>query len=391
MIKIEKKEACCGCYACANSCPVHCISLEYDEEGFSYPKVDTKKCINCGLCEKNCPMLHTEPDKKIEPVAYAVNNKDEEVRWTSSSGGIFHAVAKEIIKEGGVVFGSALVEGGRRAEHRWVEKEADLAALRGSKYIQSAILNTYSEAKEFLTSGRKVLFTGTPCQIEGLKTFLGKEYENLFCMDIICHGVPSQKVWEKYLAYQEKRAGAKVKEVCFRKKIYGWKGFSMYLKFENGKEYHRPFAEDIYMNVFLKDVCLRPSCYQCPFKKMTSQSDLMIADFWGVGEVVSDMDDDRGTSLLLIHSQKGAEMFEKMKAGLKYAKVPLDKALKENPRMLTSVPYNQEKEKFFGELEQLSFPKLAKKYAPPNLDNSPKAVIVRVLRRMGIYDKIRRR
>lgn len=391
MIRIEEKEKCCGCYACENICPANCIRLETDEEGFVYPKADAEKCIHCGLCEKVCPVLQVKPDTGKEPKAYAVNNKDEEVRWTSSSGGIFHAVAKEILKNGGVVFGSAMAEDGRTAQHRWVEREADLAALRGSKYIQSLIGETYAQAKEFLKSGRKVLFTGTPCQIEGLKTFLGKEYDNLFCMDIICHGVPSPKVWQKYLAYREKQAGAKAKEVCFRKKIYGWKGFSMYIAFENGKVYHRTFPEDIYMNVFLKDVCLRPSCYDCAFKKMNSSSDIMIADFWGVGSIAPQMDDDKGTSLVLIHSEKGAELFERMTAGIKCTKVPLKEALQDNPRMLTSVPYNIDRESFFKELDEVSFPKLARKYAKPKLDNSPKAVVVRTLRRAGIYDKLRKK
>jgi len=391
MIKIEEKEKCCGCYSCVNSCPVKCIALVTDQEGFEYPVVDETKCINCGLCEKNCPILQAKPGADTEPPAYAMMNKEEEVRLSSSSGGVFHAVAKEILKEDGVVFGSALVENGRTARHMWVEKEADLGLLRGSKYIQSFIGNTYTEAKEFLQAGRKVLFTGTPCQIEGLKAFLEKDYENLYCLDIICHGVPSPKVWSKYLDYREKKAKAKVKNANFRKKVYGWKGFSMYIEFENGKVYQRTFPEDIYMNVFLKDICLRPSCHKCEFKKWSESSDITIADFWGVGRVAPKMDDDKGTSLALINSPKGQELFKRMQSGLACVQVDLKESLRENPQMLTSAPYNPNREAFFEDLEKMAFDKLAKKYAKPVLDHSPKAVIVRILRRAGIYDKLRNR
>ena len=238
MIKVEEKSRCSGCHACSNACPKNCIQMTSDEEGFWYPQVDKEKCINCGLCEKVCPIIHKwQPDDSRTTTAMAAINLNEEIRLKSSSGGIFTLIAEEIIKQGGVVFGAALTDDFRSVHHIYVDNTDDLEKLRGSKYVQSKIGDTYKQAKDYLDSGRKVLFTGTPCQIGGLYSYLRTPYENLFTQDIICHGVPSPMVWEKYIEGHERKASSKTNIVTFRNKANGWKAYSVFIGFDNYKEY----------------------------------------------------------------------------------------------------------------------------------------------------------
>ena len=238
MIEIKDKKDCCGCQACVTVCTKHCIAMQADNEGFLYPIVDKSACTNCGLCEKVCPVINqSEPHKPLK--VYAAKNKNEDIRRQSSSGGIFTLLAEKVINEGGVVFGARFNENWN-VVHSWTDTKEGIAALRGSKYVQSTIGNTYNEAREFLKQGRKVLFSGTPCQIAGLKKFLRKEYNNLLTVDVVCHGVPSPLVWRKYLEEvrenirAEREAGKNtvsfslndlpvITGISFRDKTHGWK------------------------------------------------------------------------------------------------------------------------------------------------------------------------
>ena len=296
MIHIQNKIDCCGCHACAQICPQHCITMQPDAEGFLYPQIDETACIHCNLCEKVCPILQSlEEPKDKTPAAYAAINKDDDIRRQSSSGGVFTLLAEYILAQGGVVFGAAMADDQRSVRHIAVETPEDLAALRGSKYLQSTIGNTYGEAKQALQAGRKVLFTGTPCQIEGLKSFLqGREYPNLYCMDVICHGVPSPLAWQTYVSEQETRAGVPARRTFFRHKKYGWKTFALLLEFSNNKAYECVLSKDAFMQAFLQNACLRPSCHACHFKKLNRVSDITVADYWGVQNQQPDMDDDKG-------------------------------------------------------------------------------------------------
>lgn len=355
-LEIKEKKDCMGCYACYNICPKNCITMESDSEGFWYPKMDYDKCIRCKMCIKVCPIINKVVVEN-EPLAYACYNKDENIRTESSSGGIFTLVAEEIINNGGVVFGVGFDEA-FNVVHSYVESNEELCRFRGSKYVQSRIGNTYKQVKYFLEQGREVLFTGTPCQIGGLKSFLGKDYDNLFCMDNICHGVPSPKVWRKYIDYREKKSGSKIKKIDFRLKNQGWKDYSVSFLFENNTEYCKKYSKDLYMRAFLKDVCLRPSCYACEFKTLNRESDITLADFWGIQKILPDMDDDKGTSLIFVNSLKGQTMFEKIKDKIISKEVDINQAVYFNSAAIKSVKLNPNRENFFEKLDELDFDKL---------------------------------
>lgn len=307
MIQIHNKKDCSGCSACANDCPKNCIKMERDEMGFAYPKVDADVCINCGRCETVCPIL--SPAKENNPLSVkGAKNRDESVRRTSSSGGTFFELAKEIISRGGIVYGCAL-DSELVARHIGVETVEDLSALKGSKYVQSNVGATYREVKKYLMSGREVLYSGTPCQIAGLKNYLGKDYDNLLLVDVLCHGVPSPGVFEDYLAYLGEKFGAKPVSVNFRNKEKSWKRLYFEAKFDNGKRYFTFCGYDRYMSMFLNNISLRPSCYDCRFTTVNRQGDITLGDFWGIGRKYPERDDDKGISLIIVNSEKGEKAY----------------------------------------------------------------------------------
>ncbi|MBU3111061.1 Coenzyme F420 hydrogenase/dehydrogenase, beta subunit C-terminal domain [Clostridium lacusfryxellense] len=352
MIKIKQKQSCSGCGACANACPKQCIAMVEGDEGFLYPQVDVVKCIDCGLCEKVCPIINKWSSKHT-PIAYACINKNENIRLESSSGGVFTIIGENTINSGGVVFGAAYNDE-LKLVHSYAITIEGLAKYRGSKYEQSIIGETYKQAKEFLHKGIPVLYTGTPCQIGGLYSYLGKEYEKLLCIDIVCHGVPSPKVFKRYKAGIEDRYGAKIKKIAFRRKDAGWKLYNLELSFDNNTEYKNIFTEDMYMRGFLQNLYLRPSCYYCSFKTIYRQSDITIADFWGIENILPEIDDDKGTSLILVNSTKGNKVFEELQDKMVVEKVDLDEAIKYNPSAVTSVKYNPNRDKFFEKLNSYS-------------------------------------
>lgn len=344
MILISDKKKCCGCTACVQRCPKHCISLKEDTEGFLYPKVDTTTCINCGLCEKVCPVLHPVPSTKI-PSVYAGINNDTNIRLQSSSGGIFTLIAEHILQKNGVVFGACFDEQWN-VVHRYTETKDGLSRFRGSKYVQSHIGESFLQAKRFLDEGREVLFSGTPCQIAGLKNFLRKPYQNLLTVDVVCHGVPSPKVWQKYLhesvckVYHIRQSSSfpladKVTDINFRSKEKGWKGFCMSLVYKNQKKEMIPFYNDTYMNVFLSNLSLRPSCYACPAKLYHTQSDITLADFWGIDRLHPEIDDDKGCGLILVHNDHALSLLKSLNCQLQEQK--LNEVIAFNPNIAHSV------------------------------------------------------
>lgn len=308
MINIQDKSKCCGCSACLHICPKCSISFKEDREGFLYPELNKKTCVDCGLCEKVCPFLN-QNDERLPLKVFAAKHPDDEIRMSSSSGGIFTLLAEQVIDEGGVVFGAKFNENWE-VIHDFTETKDGLTPFRGSKYVQSRIGGAYAIAEGFLKSGRKVMFTGTPCQIAGLKKYLRKEYDNLLTVDFVCHGVPSPMVWRKYLSEELQHHKDKVlKTIEFRDKSIGWKKFSFVLKFdrslvdgENRPVLTSVFYENPYMRAFLSNLSLRPSCYACPAKSGKSGADITIGDFWGIDKVSKEIDDDRGISLCLLHN-----------------------------------------------------------------------------------------
>lgn len=359
-MKIIEKSECMGCHACYSVCPKQAITMVKDEKGFKVYKIDEEKCIKCGLCKKVCPVLNSRIIES-KPEAFAIINKDEEIRKNSSSGGVFTLIAEYIIKDGGVVFGAAFDEDWH-VKHSYTDKVEELNRFRGSKYLQSTIGDSYKKAKEFLENGRKVLFTGTPCQIEGLKSYLQKEYDNLYTQDIICHGVPSPKVYNKYLEYQNNIfLNKEIKRIEHRNKDNGWQDFNMKITYDN-IDYIKSHNEDPFMQAFLRDTILRDSCYNCHFKKKNRNADITLADFWGINNVLPEMNDDKGTSLVIIHSMKGKELLENIKNKIICKKVDFETAIKYNQSMIKSVKKDEKREYFFKNLNQLPFDKLVDKY-----------------------------
>lgn len=383
MIEIKDKEDCCGCYACYNICPKQCITMKTDNEGFWYPNIDKNECINCNLCEKVCPIIN--PVKRVDSkkIAYASMNKDEQVRMKSSSGGIFSILAEYIIKNNGVVYGAAFDED-FNIKHKRILYSTDLDLLRGSKYVQSSIGDIYKQVKNDLENNNPVLFTGTPCQVEGLRSYLRKEYVNLITMDFICHGVPSPLVWEKYLKKMKKSKQENIKNIYFRNKDIGWKLFSLKIIFDK-RIYSNDLNNDLFMKGFLQDVYLRPSCYNCKFKKINRISDITVADFWGVENILPKMDDDKGISLIVVHSEKGKQLFDKLSEKMILNEVNLNEAIKYNPSMISSVKYNEKRNEFFLDLNSgENLTNLIRKYTKisfgKRVKNKIKSIIKKLIR-----------
>ena len=362
MEEVVEKNKCCGCHACFNVCPKNAISMKEDVKGFKYPIINRAKCINCGLCKKVCPIISGPSQTEKEIDSYACFNTNLDERLNSSSGGIFILLAKEIINRKGVVFG-ATFEKNFNITHSYTEKEEDLIQFMGSKYTQSVIGESYKKVKEFLDKDRYVLFTGTPCQIEGLKSFLRKDYDKLYTQDIICHGVPAPKVWNKYLEYQKDIFKENIWNVQFRNKDHGWTLFRTKVFFDT-RTYSESHHKDLFMKSFLSNICLRDSCYNCSFKKKYRISDITLADYWGINKINPDMYDDKGTSLVIINSDKGRELFNIIKNKLKYIDTDLDQALVYNPAMIKSVNHNPNEEDFINNIDSMNIDELVNKYVP---------------------------
>lgn len=343
MIHITDKKNCCGCSACVQRCPKQCIRLEEDTEGFLYPQVDEETCIKCGLCEKVCPILN-QADKLSVLEVLAVKNPNDEERMNSSSGGVFLPLAREVINQGGVVFG-AVYDESWEVHHVYAEKIEDVYPMMGSKYLQSKIGNSFKDAERFLKQGREVLFVGSPCQIAGLRTYLlNKQYQNLLAVDFLCHGVPSPGVWRRYLAesyggYDAKEqsrlqatagknsvlllslnATSPIVDIKFRDKTEsGWKKFRFVVRQKSASkaDQNTVLSSDIhydnpFMRGFLSDIYLRPSCYECKCKNGVNHSDMTIADFWGINQIAPEFDDDKGVGLVLLNTKKGEEYFSRL-------------------------------------------------------------------------------
>ena len=388
MIDIQHKEICSGCHACFAVCPQKCITMIADKEGFLYPQVDAQECIHCGKCKLVCPGLNIKEAGRAEKtVAYAAINEKEGIREKSSSGGVFYALACATVKKNGVVFGASFDKNGQ-VVHTFIDSEKDIGKLMGSKYTQSNIDETFLHAKAFLQAGREVLFVGTPCQIVGLKAFLGREYETLFCVDIVCHGVPSPKLWGKYLQHQEKEYGEKAEKIFFRDKSTGWRAYSVKIEFKNGKIYQKPHEDDAFMRLFLSDVCLRPSCHSCKYKGVSRTSDITLADCWGAERLLEEFDDDKGISLVLVHTSKGMNALDYALKECKRCEVDINKAVKENPSIIRATMPHKDRTQFFAELETISFRKAMKKYAPYQWNMKERLAFI--LKKTGIWKLIRK-
>lgn len=358
MIKILSPADCCGCSACEQICPLGCISMQEDSEWFAYPVVDTVKCIDCGLCEKVCPIINSKELTRTQGV-FAVKSKDDNLRLESSSGGVFTLLAEKILDDGGIVFG-ACYDSNWEVTHSWIDTKQGLEKFRGSKYVQSRINGAYKDAEMFLKAGRKVLFSGTPCQISGLRLFLRKNYDNLVMVDVACHGVPSPGVWRKYLqevinkhtVVSSSKDVSAITGINFRDKRFGWKKYSfvVYVKSAIDADNSSILLSDIhshnvYMDAFLSDLSLRPSCYDCRSKLGRSGSDITIADYWGIDSVHPGFNDDKGVSLVILNTEKGERAFNDIDVIKEESCI--NEAVKCNPSILISVKQPKKRALFF--------------------------------------------
>lgn len=341
-------DLCVGCTACMSVCPKQCITMEKDKDGFAYPKVtNLSDCIECGACERICP-VHVQKNKKGDlPLAYAAFSSDKSIRIDSASGGIFSELAKRIIAKGGAVFG-AIYNDTFAVEHCCIENEDDLCRLRGAKYSESNLGNTFTDVLSKLKQGQNVLFSGTPCQVAGLKAFIKKDYSNLFCVDFVCHGVPSPMAWKVYIDYRAKTDanGEIPMEINLRSKNTGWSNYqySNVFKYKNGIEHSILSSQSLFMKLFVGDYISRPSCENCKFKGYKRVSDITLGDFWGIWNVDPEMDDNKGTSVILVQSEKGQSLWKEISNKIKFKEVSLEQASQQNPSMLVASKANPKRD-----------------------------------------------
>lgn len=365
MIKINEKKDCCGCNACMQKCPASCIIINEDNEGFLYPQINTEFCVNCGLCEDVCPNINQLNERKPLYI-YAAKNKNEVIREHSSSGGIFTLLAEYVLSRKGIVFGARFNDNWE-VMHDYTETVDGLAAFRGSKYVQSNINDNFIKAEQFLQSGKNVLFSGTPCQIAGLKLFLQKEYENLLTIDFVCHGVPSPKVWRIYLdeLIKSKKIRKETSKIIsdnfsieeiinieFRNKSLGWKRYSFLIDIYKSKKntiFSEPLDENVFMKGFLNDLYLRPSCYGCPSKYFKSHSDITIGDYWGIEHILPEYDDEKGVSLVMVNTDKAFDIYGNIDADS--IETSYKNAFSGNPAIETSAKIHKNRESFFLQID----------------------------------------
>lgn len=355
---LADKNQCTGCTACANICPKSCIEMKEDDEGFSYPVIDNSRCISCLACERVCPILNNHTHKDEETKAYAALSKNDETRLESSSGGIFSELAKLILQANGIVYG-AKYDNDFKVIHTGIEDIESLKELRGAKYSQSDLSTIFQTVKKQLNNGRQVLFSGTPCQIGGLKAFLKKDYDNLYCIDFVCHGVPSPLVWKKYIEYRSQvDADNQVPEyINLRNKESGWSHYSYQVEFAYSKSNHYLCQndKDLYMSLFVNNYILRRSCSNCYYKDYSRESDITLGDFWGIWDILPSMDDNKGTSVVFTHSNKGEKLLNSAAIHLQSNPVTLDQATMMNPSLLKSSFPKENRERVLKEISQNGF------------------------------------
>lgn len=346
LYEIAGKRSCTGCGACVCVCPVGCIQMVENKEGFFYPVIDHTQCIGCKKCYKVCPNEPEDDEDVVAVLAGYSHNRD--IRLTSSSGGVFTHLAEEVLKRNGVVFGVAMQKS--QAVVCAVENIEEIPKLRGSKYVQSWVGNAYRQVEKYLKEGRWVLFSGTPCQIAGLYRVLKKEYMRLITVDFVCHGISSPQVLEKYL--KERGNGKRISEIVFRDKTEGWNKFSMKIKWEDHTVSRASMEEDLYLQSFLKNLNLRSSCFSCKFRKIHRRSDITLGDLWGANEVVNGWTEDLGYSLILIQSKKGKELLESIKEKIVAVPVELSQVMLHNASLTTSPWDEYSRDLFFKNLKK---------------------------------------
>ena len=372
---------CTGCCVCVSACPVGCITMEPDELGFLYPKTNSASCINCGKCIEVCPVSNGLSIKRCDDkmTSLAIKNKDVAIRLESSSGGVFSLIAEKVISGGGIVYGAVFDEE-FYVVHMGVTDAQSLFRIRGSKISQSDTSSVFKEVKDHLDSNRTVLFTGTPCQVSGLYNYLGKDYDNLFTQDLICHGVCSPVVLRKYLKEKEVNQGAKIHTVCLRNKDNGWRDYSVRLEFDNGTQYLISHSKDDLMRIYLRNYALRTSCYNCSFKGDNRCSDITLADLWGAEKMVPSLDDNKGLSLVICRTLKGKKLIESVLSETESRPINYELAVSFNKSAIESAKEPVNNASFRDDLNNMDLNLLVKKYCKVSLITKLKRIVKHIVR-----------
>ncbi len=357
---------CTGCTACFLICPRNAIHMEADSEGFLHPAISEELCIQCGLCEAVCPVLNPLPENNFQTLAYAAICTQEDTRMQSTSGGVFTLLARWIFDHEGVVFG-AVYDEDFSVHHCGITREEELQKVRTAKYSQSVLGDTFSQVRQLLKEGKYVLFSGTPCQVSGLQAYLQKTYEHLILVDVVCHGVPSPKVWQQYVSYRREHDApdSNVQAINLRSKETGWPGYSVRFAYENGKVYNARNNEDPFLRGFVGNYYLRPSCYECTFKGISRTSDFTLADYWGVWDQLPKYNDGKGTSLVLLHSEKAKKILAEIKPAVRIEKVEAEKSVTENPSAVQPSKRPENRDAFWKQYENEDFETLITELLPP--------------------------
>ncbi len=357
-----QKDQCYGCGACANVCPRQAIKMQADEEGFLYPSIDEAFCVDCQLCQKACQIHNQVTVDAYTPLVYAVQHKDNGIRAKSASGGVFPAMAKTVIERQGVVYGVAYTDD-FYVQHERVEQIEECLKFSGSKYVQSDTNSTFKSVKQDLRLGRFVLYTGTACQIAGLRSYLGIESQNehLLLCEILCHAAPSPLMWKEHLTFLEKTRRAKVIQYKNRSKVAGWHGHNEHVFFDNGKNEYKTKLSQNHKDLFYSHLTIRPSCYRCEYTGTPKQADITIADFWGIERCMPDFDDNKGTSLVLINSDRGEKFFNWIQDELVVRESNLTDAFADNHKH--PAKKNVRRAEFWSDYQKYGYGYVVKKYA----------------------------
>lgn len=385
MIEVLEHNRCTGCAACYTACSHEAISMQYDDEGFEYPVINKEACIDCGLCQAVCPVLQYDKRQTLRianndaQIGYAARNKNYEQRLISSSGSIFPPIAEWILENNGIVVGVAY-DDQFNVVHRIIDSDDDLRDIQGSKYLQCKADNTtFKRIKDELKTGRLVLYSGMACQVEGLKSFLRKEYENLYTIDLICMGIPSPIVWQKYLKAYFK--GECIQQINFKEKSIGWNSFCFYVKTDI-REFKERGMENLYLQSMFRSWNMRPSCFQCPFKKEKRISDFTLADCWGANKLVPSIDDNKGLSSVIVHSAKGQRLWQQLSDKIESIEISIDDIAAGNSNLIQNKPQTGNRKQFYDMLERnprKAFERLCKVNHPGFL----RRVVSKIIRRVN--------
>ncbi|MDD3139239.1 MAG: Coenzyme F420 hydrogenase/dehydrogenase, beta subunit C-terminal domain [Lachnospiraceae bacterium] len=355
MITISSKEQCCACTACQNICPQHCISMQTDSEGFKYPKVEITNCIGCNLCEKVCPIKNNKINESFERYGIIARNVNLDVCEDSTSGGVASAIIHILMEQGYEVCGAAF-DDDFAVHHQIIKDEKDTKRFRGSKFVQSDLRNVLGLILKKLKMGEKIVFIGTPCQVAGAKNYFQKEYDNLFCIDFVCRGVPSPKIWSMYIDEMQKKYNSKFRSVKFRSKTYGYHSSAMRIEFVNGKKYIASGRIDPMMKAFVNELVSRPSCHSCNFKSTMHRSDLTLFDCKNYSKITGLNDDDKGYTSVIVQSQKGNKYMELASKFLINQKADLGKMIQYDGIMVEhSAKENKSRKKLFELIQKDTF------------------------------------